>query len=152
MYDVTIYIEITIKGIARQDGEWGAVAECLDKNGEPRTVEEYGSIKNTTSNQLILQAMYSMLKKIRWGCNVTINMDNQWVVNMITQKTYQKWKENDWKKANGEQVSNMEEWIALEGILNDYNISFADIREHSYKNYIAREISARKESVWKNQG
>lgn len=146
MYDVNLYIEVDIKGAQRQDGTWGGVAQCIDGNNQTRTVEDYGHIEYTTSNQLTLQALYVMLCKIKRGCNVTISVANQWVVNMLTgDRPYQKWMLNGWKTAKNKDVANKQDWINLANILEEYNIVFQYVPDHSYKNYLMYEMEKRKE-------
>lgn len=147
MYDVNIYILTDINGIKKTNGQWGAVAECIDRQGKTVTREEYGSSECTTKNQMTLQALYIMLSKLRAGCNVTVCMDNQWVINMISgkDKPYKKWKLNGWRTARNESVANKKEWEKLETILDKYNITFTHKTNHSYKSYLEHELKVRKE-------
>lgn len=147
MYDVNLYILTDITGIKKANGQWGAVAECIDRQGNPLTREQYGSSDNTTNNQMTLQALNTMLKMIKVGCNVTVYMDNQWVINMISgkEKTYKKWKLNGWRTAKNESVANKNEWEKLEAILDNYNLSFAHKTDHSYRSYLEHELKVRKE-------
>ena len=63
MQDVTIYIETSIHGPARKDGEYLYLLECI-RNETPITRDGRGKLEKATENQLAMTALLEALKRL----------------------------------------------------------------------------------------
>ena len=61
--------------------------------------------------------------------NLTINTDSKFMINAIT-KWIHKWKRNGWKLANGKDVVNKEDFLALDAAMQGINVEWNHVRGH----------------------
>ena len=109
MQDVNIYIETSNKGPVRRDGEYIYVLECL-RDGEPVTRDGRGQLKNTTENQLTLQALLEALSRLRCPCELRIYTQCEYVANAIKNGWARQWQKNGWQTAKGKPVKDLKLW------------------------------------------
>lgn len=96
-------------------GGWGAVVTLPE--GE---VKELGGAKDhTTNNEMELRATIEALKHIRKDKRVVFfYTDSTYVIRGITQWVWG-WRKNNWKTAEGNEVSNRESWEKLFTLVMD---------------------------------
>ena len=98
---------------------------------------DYKWIRNTTNNKMELLAIINALKALNENAkNMEINIytDSNYVKMWITQ-WIKKWKQNDWKTANKQDVKNKELWEELDKLSSNFNINWHWVKAHSTNEY-----------------
>lgn len=121
---VTIYTDGACKGNPGRGG-WGAFLSY----GE-HSKELFGGSKETTNNQMELQAVIEALNFLNRKSDVTLYTDSQYVKNGVEKWMYN-WKKNGWKTAAKKPVKNKEYWIHLDEALKKHNVSWKWVKGHS---------------------
>ena len=129
--NVNIYIEQDGQGFRKQLRGFGAVVEFIKRNGIPETREVFG-LEEATHNQVILMALKEAIGILTRDCDITVYMDNEYVASSIGQGRMAEWKSNDWNRKRGDPLANIEEWRALDKVMNEHNITFMQIKKHQY--------------------
>ena len=137
--NVNIYIEQEGQGFRKQLRAFGAVVEFIKRNGTPETREVFG-LEEATQNQIILMALKEAIGILTRDCDITIYMDNEYVASSIGQGRMAEWKSNDWNRKRGAPLANIEEWKALDMVMNEHNITFMQVKKHQYSEYLMSEI------------
>ena len=88
MKTVNIYTDGACRGNPG-DGGWGALIEY-----ENFSKEIFGGMRDTTNNQMELQAAIEGLSMLKEPCEVVITTDSKYVMNGIT-LWIEKWKKNN---------------------------------------------------------
>lgn len=133
--EVNIYLLTTIRGPREQEGHGIYLLECITERG-PVTVS--GIVPVTApENQAEVITMLAALKRLRQQCNLTLFTDNNYLARAI-EHYLPKWKENGFVTSKGEPVK--EEWKEIAEILNGKPIQCEVKTQHSYKNWLRREL------------
>ena len=99
-----------------------------------------GHDKNTTNNRMELLAVVESLsiasKRYRGDVNIEIYSDSAYVVNAINNNWLDKWKLNNWKTANGEDVKNYDLWSKFLALLSNIKtkgqiVTFNKVKGHA---------------------
>lgn len=128
MKNVTIYTDGACSGNPGAGG-WGAVLIC-DNNIKQIS----GGKKETTNNQMELQAAISALEELKLPCNVELFSDSKYLLDGL-EKWMINWKKNNWKTASKQPVKNIELWQKLDALKQVHNIKFTWIKGHSGDKY-----------------
>jgi len=107
-------------------GGWGVV--ILIDNDNPVFLN--GGMKNTTNNQMELQATIQALKYFDKPKSLTLYTDSKYVKDGI-QTWIIKWKQNGWKTSAKKPVKNKILWIQLDSLICKHEINWKWIRGHS---------------------
>ena len=107
MKTVNIYTDGACRGNPGPGG-WGVLIQYQDNEKE-----YFGGNKNTTNNQMELQAAIEGLKLLKEVCIVNLTTDSKYVMQGIT-SWIKKWKINKWQNSNKKDVKNKELWIELD--------------------------------------
>ena len=107
------------------NGGWAAI---IIDNGKKTQIK--GSKKNTTNNQMELLATIKALQKVPKGSKVQIYTDSKYVKSGITEWIHN-WKKNGWKTSNKKKVKNIELWIELDLLSNEFEINWNWVKAHS---------------------
>ena len=91
---------------ANNEGGFGYIV--YDENG--KIIDAYSEqVENTTNNEMELTALVSVIEKFgiedTWDCPI-IYSDSMYAINCLTVWS-QSWKQNGWKRANGENIENL---------------------------------------------
>lgn len=138
MQDVNIYIETSIHGPARNDGECLYILECLYKNA-PATREGRKKMKRTTENQLALAALAEALKRLNRPCDLRIHVSCQHVLNSMRNGWARQWQKNEWRSAKGAKVKNAELWAEVLDLLDLHLYTFTD-EDHPYRKWMQEQL------------
>ncbi len=124
MKTVNIYTDGACRGNPG-DGGWGALIEY-----ENFSKEIFGGMRDTTNNQMELQAAIEGLSMLKEPCEVFITTDSKYVMNGIT-LWIEKWKKNNWKSASKKDVKNKDLWIKLDQLTKKHNVKWNWVKGHS---------------------
>lgn len=85
--------------------------------------EYFGYSPNTTNNQMELQAVIEVFNQYKpnpqkFAEVLIIHSDSNYVVNGVNQYL-PNWKENGWRKPDRKSIANLEQWKALDGLLEN---------------------------------
>ena len=111
-------------------GGWGVV--ILIDNDNPVFLN--GGMKNTTNNQMELQATIQALKYFDKPKSLTLYTDSKYVKDGI-QTWIIKWKQNGWKTSAKKPVKNKKLWTQLDSQICKHQINWKWIKGHSGNTY-----------------
>ena len=124
MKTVNIYTDGACRGNPGPGG-WGVLIQY--QNNEK---EYFGGNKNTTNNQMELQAAIEGLKLLKEVCIVNLTTDSKYVMQGIT-SWIKKWKINKWKNSNKKDVKNKELWIKLDKLCMKHDVRWNWVKGHT---------------------
>lgn len=127
MDKVNIYIDVMFRGRANNGtGAYTAVLEYIDTDNIPHTKEMIQGILNTTKNRTSMIACIDALIRFKRPCDITIYINNNYVVQSINQE-YSK-------------VKNQDLWmpLLLQGITHQMTYEYS--AENSYTSYMQTQI------------
>lgn len=140
LFDVSIYIETTIKGANKTDGYYGYVLEyMLQKKKEPYTRTEIEEEKNITANQLYLMACYRALERLDKPCDIKIYTDSTYLHSGINTWMHQ-WYQTDWISSKGEHIKNKDLWKPLHTLARNHLVRVELVKAHNYSVWLREEI------------
>ena len=148
MSDLRIYIESTWNGPSKRDG----VAEYLleyKKGDIPITKQGYIHLKDGTETQGCLMALINAFHLLRKPCEVLVNTPSRTILNTIENEWLEKWQQNEWKTAKGEEVKNKDLWQMLldKTKIHSFKMEYG---HHEYRNVMKSEVKAELER-WGNE-
>lgn len=112
MFKIDIYVKIRFHGNPKGAGTAAAIAEYV-QNGVPKTKEAMTEEPDSTENRLALSICTNALTLLKKPCNITFHINNGYVRNTAANGWAEHWKENNWKKPNGDTPANIKEWQQL---------------------------------------
>ncbi|MDR3079284.1 MAG: ribonuclease HI [Rickettsiales bacterium] len=120
-------------------GGWGAVLRW----GEHQR-EIYGGSAVTTNNQMELTAAIEALATLRYGCDVELYTDSQYLKRGICE-WIGVWEANGWKNSKKQAVANRELWQRLNDLAKRHSVSWFWVRGHgnSEMNNLADSLARR---------
>lgn len=92
--------------------------------------ELFGGEKQTTNQQMELQAAIEALKALKKPCRVTICSDSKYVVQGMREWIHN-WKKRGWKTAGKKPVSNLERWQELDRLATHHDVSWQWVKGHA---------------------
>jgi len=132
-YDVTIYIETTVRAPAKRRAAGMYVLEFIKENGEPYTKNAVIYHEITGENELVLELLNDAFSRMAKPCSILVNTTCQHVLNVFDNFWLPVWEKNGWVNAKGKEVSSKELWKQVSKALEMHLISVTD-KVHSYKN------------------
>ena len=106
-------------------GGWGALLIFKETRKEI-----FGGVKNTTNNQMEMQAAISALQELKKTCNVDLYTDSVYLQKGITQ-WIKNWQRNNWKKSDNKPVKNVELWQKLQKEMEKHHVDWHWVKGHS---------------------
>lgn len=106
--EANIYIETSLAGPGTRDGWYAAVIRCQTSKG----IAEKGFVrmeKQTTYYGSVLLAIIGAMRMLK-PCRVRIYTRCFYIKNTYERDLMEKWNQNGWKGAAGEEVRNKELW------------------------------------------
>ena len=148
MSDLKIYIEATWNGPSKRDG----VAEYLlefKKGDIPITKQGFVHVKDGTETQGCLMALINAFHLLKKPCEVLVNTPSRTIFNTIENGWLEKWQQNDFKTAKGEEVKNTELWKMLldKTKIHSFTLEYG---HHEYRNVMQSEVKGELKR-WENQ-
>ena len=111
------------------NGGWAAI---IFMNNEKIIIT--GNKKNTTNNQMELQATIQALKYFNKPSTITIFTDSKYVTEGI-QSWIINWKKNRWKTSAKKPVKNKELWMELDLQIARHTINWQWVKGHAGNTY-----------------
>jgi len=120
-------------------GGWAFIATVP---GLSEPIKISGGEESTTSNRMELTAILKCLEHFKEPKEFVIFSDSQYAINCITEWMY-KWKKNNWKKGDGEDVKNVDLLEQIDTLISFHNVEMVWVRGHSGHKYneIANEMA-----------
>jgi ribonuclease HI len=106
-------------------GGWGVILI----SGSNRK-ELFGGEPDTTNNRMELMAAIMALEALKKPCDVSLNIDSQYVRQGIMQWIHG-WKRNGWKTADKKPVKNAELWVRLDEATRQHTIAWNWVKGHA---------------------
>lgn len=137
--EANLYIETSAHGPAQKGGKCAFVLEYTDKPGKTRTGMSVRMDKRET--ELTLLALYYGLTLTEPFTSVTIYAARSCgiVKSAINGGWLKKWKENGWKKANGEEIQYRKLRQAVEKKVETRQVS-VKLEHHPYRNWMQDQM------------
>ena len=125
---VRLYTDGSCLGKSKiKSGGWAAIIIGY------KTYKEYSqSFKYTTNNRMEIMAILCGLQSIPKHKDITVYSDSKYGLNGCS-KWIHNWKNNDWKKADGSDISNLDIWMKLYDVIGDHRgrIEWKWVKGHS---------------------
>lgn len=106
---------------------------CFILKNDNKKITQYGWQHNTTNNRMELSAfifgLRYFIENIKESA-ITLCSDSIYVINGAN-LWIEKWKQNDWKKQNGDEILNNDLWKEIDCLVSVVNISYVKIKGHS---------------------
>lgn len=124
-------------------GGWAAILRYGD-----HVKELSGSVDRTTNNRMEMTAVLEGLKALREPCEVTVELDSEYVRNGVTRWIHS-WGRRGWKTATGGLVKNRDLWEQLQSAIAAHKVHWvwvkghADHKDNNRCDQLAREAAGR---------
>lgn len=87
-----------------------------------KCIEKKVEVKDLTGHQLVMECVIAAMKRMVRPAVITIFTDSHYLANgygkMMT------WKKNRWRRENGQELKNAEQWQQLETLLQPHAVRF----------------------------
>lgn len=131
MKNVKVFVKTSLQGPCIKDGSYAAVVEYISRKG-PVTREVSGQEKETTYHRSALLAIIKALALLNTACYVTVYTDSVFVKNTVERGSPRKWRRDEWKKADGEDVKNRDLWQQYVELADKHEITFRFSKHNDY--------------------
>lgn len=113
-------------------GGWAAVlVACRAEGTIAKQLELSGGEPATTNNRMELQAVIEGLRALRRPSAVSVHTDSSYVMDAITRRWYEGWKERGWTTAAKQPVKNRELWEDLLALLELHAVTWKKVKGHA---------------------
>ena len=106
-------------------GGWAAL---LISNNNEKMLS--GHEAHTTNNRMELQAAIQGLKGLKFGCEVILYTDSQYVKKGMTE-WIGNWKKRQWKTSDNKPIKNQDLWMMLDLEVARHQVSWQWVKGHS---------------------
>ena len=110
----------------------GSWAYLVVQNGEI-VREVSGRERRTDCNRMEFQAVIEALKTISAGSTVTVHSDSRVLIENIP--LFPEWSANGWVKKNKRPIPNVAQFVIINNLLAERQVSFKWVRAHSGNPY-----------------
>jgi ribonuclease HI len=106
-------------------GGYGAV---LIYNSKQKEIS--GGFCSTTNNRMEIYAAIKGLEALKTACKVTLYSDSKYLVNAMTERWVERWKENSWWRNKQEKAVNIDLWEKLLLLCKFHDVEFKWVKGH----------------------
>lgn len=127
------FVQLFTDGACRGNPGPGGWAYILRHPASGREEEASGGVRETTNNQMELQALIEGLKALRRRCSVEVVTDSTYVAKGC-HEWMPGWKRNGWRRREGKSwkpVKNVEHWQLLDELLARHQVEFTVVKGHA---------------------
>ena len=121
---VTVYTDGACRGNPGPGG-WGVVLRFSDHEKIL-----YGAEPQTTNNRMELTAAIQALNALQRRCRVELHTDSRYLQDGAM-KWLADWKRKNWRTAGRKPVKNRDLWEALDGLLDQHDITWRWVKGHA---------------------
>ena len=89
-----------------------------------------GAAAYTTNNRMEMTAVLEGLKALREPCEVTVEIDSQYVKDGMSGWIHA-WKRRNWKTVEGTAVKNRDLWVELDAAVSRHKLSWVWVKGHA---------------------
>lgn len=140
---VNIYIATSLKSLKRQNGIACVILENAENTSNTATI--FGKIIEKTKNGADVASLKNALIRVKDRAKLTIFTDSTYLASAFEQNWLEKWQQNGWKTAKGEEIENRADWEEISELLNGVIPTFKVKEQHEYKLWMQSEIEKRLE-------
>jgi ribonuclease HI len=120
-------VNIWTDGACKGNPGWGGWGALLRQGTHEKAL--YGGEPDTTNNRMELMAVIQALKALKRRCAVVIHTDSKYVHKGMTEWIVN-WKRRDWRTADKKLVKNADLWQALDGLVQQHDLSWQWVKGH----------------------
>lgn len=106
-------------------GGWACI---LKYNGHEKVLS--GGEPDTTNNRMEIEAVLQGLMALKEDCNLIITTDSKYVIDTIEKGWAKDWKRHQWKKSDGSDAANADQWDDILIMLEPHNYKFEWVKGH----------------------
>lgn len=141
IFNVTIYIETTIKGPRPRMAVGAYLVEYITSRNEPETRGKMLFSERITENALTLSLLSRALDELSQTstCSIRVNTQCEHVANAVGKGWVEQWKKNGWLNAKGLPVKNAGLWQQVSRKMERHLVVF-DSWDHSFRNIMRKKI------------
>ena len=141
IFNVTIYLETTIKGPRPRMAVGAYLVEYITSRNEPETRGKILFSERITENALTLSLLSRALDELSKTstCSIRVNTQCEHVSSAVGKGWVEQWKGNGWLNAKGLPVKNAELWQQVSRKMERHLVVF-DSWDHSYRNIMRKTI------------
>lgn len=110
MQEVHIFLVVSSHAPRMKRGSYHYMLCCPGSSKPP--LEGRGQEKNITGHRLILKCAVAAMDRMTRSAVITIHTDSEYLAEGHGRLA--SWRENDWKKSNGQKIRNSDLWKLLE--------------------------------------
>lgn len=144
MKTVHIYIDTSIKGPRRRDGEVLYIMAFEAANGKTADVGNRIKREDTTENQLTIVALEEALKRLNTACRLVLHLECGYAAAVLQNRWYEQWRYNGWMSTRNEPICDAEIWQSIQYLLNAQEFEVVLKQEHTYRDWMRRELGKEK--------
>lgn len=144
MENVEVYTDGACTG---NPGPGGYAAVVVNNNKILKEVT--GFCHDTTNNRMELTALIEALKALKNTNKIKIYTDSDYLLQGV-KSWLEKWSNNGWKTAGGDNVKNRDLWEKIKQLLTDFDLDIRKVKAHSGNKYNERADSLAKEQIEDN--
>lgn len=135
--EVRLYIETSIRGPRRRTGAYAYVLEYRSAAG-PVTLTEVKALPETTEHQSLCVGILAAVKRLR-SCDLTICTSSGYIKSVFDD-WLDNWIANGFKTSKGEPIKDAEKWQEIAERLNGTPVRAELTTEHTYRDWMLREV------------
>ena len=120
MQEVHIFLVVSSHAPRMKRGSYHYMLCCPGSSKPP--LEGRGQEKNITGHRLILKCAVAAIDRMTRSAVITIHTDSEYLAEGHGRLA--SWRENDWKKSNGQKIRNSDLWKLLEEKFKPHAVRF----------------------------
>jgi len=127
------FVRLFTDGACKGNPGPGGWAFILKHPASGTEKEQSGGLRDTTNNQMEMQAVIEGLKSLTKRTHVEVVTDSKYVAEG-SQLWMPKWKSNGWRRKvrnSWKPVKNLELWKTLDELLTKHDVTFTVVRGHT---------------------
>jgi ribonuclease HI len=122
-------VTLTTDGACRGNPGPGGWASLLVSGSHEKLLS--GSERDTTNNRMELRAVIAGLATLKRRCQVEIVTDSRYVMDAFAKGWIEKWVDNGWLTADGNEVKNQDLWQELLELIEKHSIRWTWVKGHN---------------------